>query len=129
MTASSRRDPRALPGGSSDLPPPDISAVSKWVTPASRAARATAMEASPSSFMPKLLQPSPISESDKPLVPTVRVSMGRTYRFTSGSSPPGRSSAELLAQHLAHLGAGQAVHPLESDGDLVGHEVLTAEGD
>ena len=75
MTTSSRRRPSALPENSSDLPPPYISAVSKWVIPTSRAASTTARVWAASIRIPKLLQPSPTTETAGPSTPRRRASM------------------------------------------------------
>ena len=69
------RFPSAAPRNSSDFPPPYISAVSKCVIPASRAAWTTARDASSSIFIPKLLHPSPTTDTDGPSPPSTRVSI------------------------------------------------------
>src|SRR4051795_510740 len=56
-----------------------MSAVSRKSTPASRAASTTARVPSRSTRRPKLLQPSPTTETSIPLAPSVRRSMIRSY--------------------------------------------------
>ena len=72
-TISSRRAPNACPRYSSLLVFPYMSAVSKKVMPASRAAPTTASDSLRSMSMPKLLHPSPTSLTVSE--PIVRVSM------------------------------------------------------
>src|SRR5215212_5640224 len=52
-----------------------MSAVSKWFTPASRAASTTSFDASSSIRMPKLLQPRPATDTSR--LPTLRNSIAR----------------------------------------------------
>ena len=75
-----------------------MSAVSKWLTPASRAASTTAFDASSSMRMPKLLQPSPATETSSD--PTLRVSimsiayLSRVVGLTlPGTAPTGPRAA------------------------------------
>src|SRR6185312_4318141 len=76
ITTSSRRPvfASAAPRNSSDLPPPYISAVTKWVRPASSAALTTDAVSSGPIRMPKLLHPSPSTETASPDAPTLRIS-------------------------------------------------------
>jgi hypothetical protein len=76
MTTSDRCSLNARPRNSSERVPPYASAVSNNVMPASRAASTTASVPAWSTRMPKLLQPSPTSETVR--LPSERVSIART---------------------------------------------------
>ena len=74
MMTSPRRSPRALPRISSEGPcsPAYISAVSKKFTPSSIALSTTALAPSWPMRMPKLLQPSPTTETCRSELPMLR---------------------------------------------------------
>src|SRR6266566_6952795 len=70
-TTWSRRPASTSPSSSSLLPPPPyMSAVSSRVIPASMAASTTERVASASSLRPKLLQPSPATDTSSPESPS-----------------------------------------------------------
>src|SRR5687768_11877930 len=80
-----------------------MSAVSKKVIPASRAASTTALVAASSIRPPKLLQPRPTTVTWSSESPSRRVRTARAYRF--GSRPPrregqGAGGAERIAPHV-----------------------------
>ena len=110
MTTSSRRPTSARPRYSSDSPSPYTSAVSKCVTPASSAAATTSRVAAASSRRPKLLVPSPASETRR--TPILRRSMRGLFPAASlaGSSLPSAGRPEHRREAALHvvLGGGPA---------------------
>src|SRR5918992_5148907 len=77
-----------------------MSAVSRSVTPASRAASTTARVPSRSTRMPKLLQPRPTTETSGPLLPNRRARMAEDAR-ASGMRYRRLGSSELDVSEIS----------------------------
>src|SRR5262249_7598840 len=86
MTTSARRDPSALPSRSS-LAPYDA-AVSKRLRPSSSAAETTALVASSSILKPKLLHPTPTTDTFRPDEPSWRKDISLTHDLLDRVSDP-----------------------------------------
>src|SRR4051812_44783142 len=114
-----------------------MSAVSKNVTPASRAASTTARVPSTSRRPPKLLQPSPTTETSGPALPRLRVRRAVIRPTLCGGDPlqrgvPLREGEELeLRGHDALRELAEVVDPADvpDQSDLLpAAEVADAEG-
>src|SRR5262245_498705 len=105
-STSARRFSSALPRNSSEPPPPPYtSAVSNRVTPRSSAFATTARVCAWSQRCPKLLQPSPTSETRSPERPSGLVSIVDSERREGDrQTVAGLRDRRLLHRHRVALG-------------------------
>src|SRR6516162_871915 len=104
-TTWSRRPASTSPSSSSDAPMPYTSAVSSRVIPASMAASTTARVLARSSRRPKLLQPSPVTDTVSPDAPSSRYLTSPRSPFLSPASPAaaaGRAALRIGPQPHRH---------------------------
>src|SRR5687767_1264334 len=114
MTTLSRRPANAFPRISSDWPPLYVTAVSKYVIPASIAWWTSAMASSPNSASPSVVVPNPISDTRRSEVPRFRSFSGELPRGLGRDALHGCRGVHVAPRLLARVEADEGV-PLAPD--------------